>query len=113
MEFPMAVSTLSMVLSAAISGAITGAVSRGCVVSILGLSAVTAVVAADSDDTSITIYSSASPGAILPELYRPLPGSGVPNGMAVPGYALIRHDRPVELQTGRSTVKFVDVAGLI
>jgi hypothetical protein len=65
------------------------------------------------DDTAITIYSSAEPGAIPPELYRPVPGSGLPNGLAVPGYAMVRHDRPIRLEAGRSTLRFSDVAGLI
>jgi hypothetical protein len=68
---------------------------------------------ASRDDTAITIYSSAQPGAIPPELYRPVPGGGVPNGMAVPGYAMVRHDRPIRLEAGRSTLRFTDVAGLI
>ncbi len=66
-----------------------------------------------AEDTALTIYSSAQPGAIAPELYRPLPGAGVPNGMAVPGYALVRHDRTVAIGAGRSTLRFTDVAGLI
>ncbi len=69
--------------------------------------------AAGGEDTALTIYSSAQPGAIAPELYRPLPGAGVPNGMAVPGYALVRHDRTVPIAAGRSTLRFTDVAGLI
>jgi hypothetical protein len=69
--------------------------------------------AADGDATAITIYSSAAPGAIPPEMYRPIPGSGVPNAMAVPGYAMIRQERPLNLASGRSTVKFTDVAALI
>jgi hypothetical protein len=73
----------------------------------------TAARAADGDETAITIYSSAQPGAIPPELYRPIPGSGVPNAMSVPGYAMIRHERPMKLENGRSTVKFTDVAALI
>ncbi|MCC6173248.1 MAG: hypothetical protein IT481_14595, partial [Gammaproteobacteria bacterium] len=68
---------------------------------------------ASRDDTAITIYSSAQPGAIPPELYRPVPGGGLPNGMAVPGYAMVRHDRPIRLEAGRSTLRFTDVAGLI
>ena len=68
---------------------------------------------ASRDDTAVTIYSSAQPGAIPPELYRPVPGGGMPNGLAVPGYALVRHDRPVRLDAGRSTLRFTDVAGLI
>src|SRR5688572_2799137 len=74
---------------------------------------VTSSVATGADETSITIYSSARPGAIAPELYRPIPGAGLPSGMAVPGYALVRHDRPVDLKSGRSTVRFTDVAAFI
>jgi hypothetical protein len=68
---------------------------------------------AGAEDTAITIYSSAQPGAISPDMYRPIPGAGVPNAMSVPGYAMVRHDRPVKLQAGRSQIKFTDVAGLI
>jgi hypothetical protein len=71
------------------------------------------VAAADGEDTAVTIYSSAQPGALSPEMYRPIPGAGVPNAMAVPGYAMVRHDRVVKLQSGRSQLKFADVAGLI
>jgi len=69
--------------------------------------------AAGNDEVAITIYSSAAPGAIPPELYRPIPGSGVPNAMSVPGYAMVRNDRDLRLDNGRSTVKFTDVAALI
>jgi hypothetical protein len=64
-------------------------------------------------ETAITIYSSAQPGAISPEFYRPLPGQGVPNAMSVPGYALVRDDREVKLKQGRSQQSFTDVAALI
>lgn len=80
---------------------------------VLGVLAAHAASAADGEDTAITIYSSAAPGAIPPELYRPIPGSGVPNAMSVPGYAMVRHDRPLKLANGRSTIKFTDVAALI
>ena len=73
----------------------------------------TAARAAEGDETAVTIYSSAQPGAIPPELYRPIPGAGVPNAMSVPGYAMIRHERPLKLENGRSTIKFADVAALI
>ncbi len=69
--------------------------------------------AAEGETTAVTIYSSAAPGAIPAELYRPIPGSRVPNAMAVPGYAMIRQERPLRLENGRSTVKFTDVAALI
>ncbi len=69
--------------------------------------------AADGDATAITIYSAAAPGAVPPELYRPIPGAGVPSAMAVPGYAMVRQERAIRLENGRSTVKFTDVAALI
>ena len=69
-------------------------------------------VSADAE-TAITIYSSAQPGAISPEFYRPIPGQGVPNAMAVPGYALVRDDREVKIKQGRSQLSFTDVAALI
>ena len=68
---------------------------------------------AAGEDTAITIYSSAEPGAISPDLYRPVPGGGVPNASSVPGYAMIRQERDVKLANGRSTLKFADVAALI
>lgn len=64
-------------------------------------------------DTAITIYSSARPGAISPEYYRPLPGQGTPSASSVPGYALVRTERDVQLGTGRSQLRFTDVAALI
>lgn len=72
-----------------------------------------AVFPAQAEETAITIYSSAQPGAISPEFYRPVPGQGVPNAMSVPGYAMVRDDRTVKLDAGRSTIKFTDVAALI
>jgi hypothetical protein len=58
---------------------------------------------------SLTIYSSAAPGAIPPELYR----SGGQHGYVVPGYAVVRHERNLQLADGRNEVRFTDVAGLI
>jgi len=69
--------------------------------------------AAGSSSTAITIYSSAQPGAIPPEFYRPLPGQGAPNAMSVPGYALVRDDREIKVAKGRSQLSFTDVAALI
>jgi hypothetical protein len=70
-------------------------------------------VAADQPATAITIYSSAQPGGISPEFYRPIPGQGVPNAMAVPGYALVRDEREMKIRQGRSQLSFTDVAALI
>ena len=68
---------------------------------------------AQPDATAITIYSSAAPGAIAPDLYRPLPGNVASDGMAVPGYAVVRQDRTIRLDAARSSIKFSDVAALI
>jgi hypothetical protein len=66
-----------------------------------------------AEDTAVTIYSSARPGAISPEYYRPLPGQGTPSASGVPGYALVRQEREVQLGAGRSQLRFTDVAALI
>lgn len=67
--------------------------------------------------TAITIYSTATPGAVPPELYlesqREYPGYGERPGAAVPGYALVKQERPMSLAEGRSEVRFVDVAARI
>ena len=66
-----------------------------------------------AEDTALTIYSTAQPGAVPPALYRPTPGQRTPNGMSVPGYALVRTERDVQLAAGRSQLRFTDVAALI
>ena len=62
----------------------------------------------DTPATGLTIYSTARPGAIAPELYR----SGG-RGQAVPGYAVVRQQRRIDLTRGRNTVRFADVAAFI
>src|SRR5688572_19097856 len=57
---------------------------------------------------ALTIYSAAKPGAIPPEAYR---HGGA--GHAIPGYAVVRHERDVALAKGRNSVRFTDVAALI
>ncbi len=89
-----------------------------CVAGALGVAGATIgtlahAAAPAADDTAVTIYSSAQPGAISPEYYRPLPGQGTPNAMGVPGYAMVRHERAVQLGAGRSQLSFTDVAALI
>ncbi|MEM9171770.1 MAG: DUF4139 domain-containing protein [Pseudomonadota bacterium] len=64
-------------------------------------------------DTSITIYSRAQPGAVNPDLYRPTGGSGYFYGQSLPGYAIVRDDRKIELPRGRSEFQLTDVAALI
>ncbi len=62
---------------------------------------------------SLTVYSSAQPGGIPAEWYRPLPGAGSPPANELPGFALVRLDRDLELARGRSTFKLTDVAALL
>lgn len=57
---------------------------------------------------ALTIYSTARPGAISPELYR---NGG--RGQPVPGYAVVRHERDLALSRGRNSVRFSDVAAQI
>lgn len=68
-----------------------------------------------ADGTALTIYSTATPGAIPPEMYRPTPGqSGYRNPWnQVPGYAMIRQERTLDVKNGVSTVSFQDVAALL
>jgi len=64
----------------------------------------------ESND-SITIYSSLQPGAVSPELYRPVAGRNL--GGQVPGYAIIRHDRSYDIEKGLHPLRVSDVAALI
>ena len=84
------------------------ALSAVCVVSVSAATSAT-----PAGDTAITIYSSAQPGGVPAEYYRPLPGEAVPNAGAIPGYAMVRQDRKVDLNNGRTQLRFVDVAALI
>ena len=75
---------------------------------LLALSAsIAAFAAADEGSHAITIYSTATPGALSADLYR----NG--GGHSLPGYATVRHERDLLLNAGRNTVRFTDVAALI
>lgn len=63
----------------------------------------TAAVAADTPDYSLTIYSSAAPGSITTDTL-------VNYGGALPGYALVRDGRKMELPAGNGVLRFTDVA---
>ena len=64
--------------------------------------------------TALTIYSTARPGAVPPELYRPVAGQETyMPGQAVPGYAMIRQERSVDLKQGANRLDFRDVAAYI
>ena len=62
----------------------------------------------DAGGNALTIYSTAQPGAIAPELYR---NGG--RGQAIPGYAVVRQQRDIQLIRGRNNVRFSDVAAHI
>ena len=62
---------------------------------------------------ALTVYSSAQPGAIPAEWYRPLPGQAPPPASSLPGFAMVRVDRPLDLEAGRSQLSFTDVAALL
>ncbi len=63
--------------------------------------------------TTLTIYSSAQPGAIPVALYRPTLDAPAPAAESVPGYALVSQQRRVELPAGVSELAISDVAALI
>ena len=67
--------------------------------------------APDASDDSITIYSSLQPGAVSPELYRPV--SGRYSSGQVPGYAIVRHDRVYDIEKGLHPLRVSNVAALI
>lgn len=66
-----------------------------------------------SPSNALTIYSSARPGAIPAELYRPAAVGGRHRNDSVPGYAVVRQGEHIMLSDPRSTVRFTDVAALI
>lgn len=69
---------------------------------LLAITATSGVHAAEPD-YSLTVYSSAQPGAISTE--------NLPNyGSNLPGYALVRDKRRMTLERGRSELRFSDVA---
>ena len=63
----------------------------------------TAASAADTPNYSLTVYSSAAPGAITTETL-------VNYGGVLPGYALVRDGRKMTLQAGNGVLRFTDVA---
>lgn len=69
-----------------------------------------------SDDVALTIYSTATPGAISPDLYRPVPGGGsmgYSRYQQIPGYAIVKQERELEFERGVSELSFQGVAALL
>jgi len=68
------------------------------------------------DSTALTIYSTARPGAVPPELYQPGMQSRFQPSQyrqMIPGYAIVKQDRGIQLEQRRSKVRFTDVAAQI
>lgn len=67
--------------------------------------------------TSLTIYSSAAPGSISPDTYRPTPGGNQfqygYNASSLPGFAIVRDTRPVAIPDTKCEIRFTDVAAFI
>lgn len=91
----------------------TASKSRIPVRCLLAATLVTVLVGPVHGDTALTIYSSAGPGAISADSYRPVRGREGMDGSTVPGYAIIRDERELELPAGRSQQRFSDVAAYI
>ena len=72
----------------------------------------TVTMADAKNENSVTIYSSAKPGAVPPDLYRPRPGRGLYTGQ-VPGFAVVRHDRSYDIASGSSWLRVTNVSALI
>lgn len=74
-----------------------------------GLAAALPAAAAGPVANALTIYSSAPAGAVPVDTFR----AGGQAGFAVPGYAVVRHERELDLARGRNEIRFTDVAGYI
>ena len=61
---------------------------------------------------AITFYSSAQPGSISPNVYRPVPGQHHGN-YNVPGYAVIRSTQTHNIKTGINRLEVNNVAALL
>ncbi len=80
----------------------------------LSLVATSTALAADAkQSTALTIYSTARPGAIPPEVYKPNPSGRIVQPITLPGYAMVKQERSLALTPGRNTVRFTDVASEI
>ena len=84
-------------------------VQTGLMAGALGMGS--AIAAPMESTDSVTIYSRMQPGAVAPETYRPTAGRH--HGGQVPGYAIVRHDRPYSLDRGVHPLRITDVAALI
>lgn len=70
--------------------------------------------AALADSTMLTIYSTAQPGGVPAEWYRPVPGQGRAwYGPQIPGYAVVKEERSFTFDAGIGELSFRGVAALL
>jgi hypothetical protein len=74
-----------------------------------------ALLAQQEGSTALTIYSTAQPGAIPAQMYRPVPGQGYNPyvNQPIPGYAVVKQERTIDIPEGRGEIRFTDVAAYI
>ncbi|MBZ0171278.1 MAG: hypothetical protein K8E66_02760, partial [Phycisphaerales bacterium] len=73
----------------------------------------TCSLAALADSTALTIYSTAQPGGIPAEWYRPVPGQNQNFRGNIPGYAVVKEERAFEFDKGIGELSFTGVAALL
>ena len=66
-----------------------------------------------ADSTALTIYSSARPGGIPADWYRPVAGQGRAYYGNIPGYAVVKEERPFAFDKGVGELSFTGVAALL
>ncbi|MDH3689154.1 MAG: DUF4139 domain-containing protein, partial [Gammaproteobacteria bacterium] len=69
--------------------------------------------ASNPDRVSLTIYGTGQPGSVPTTMYRPTPGVTTEPYGTVPGFAVVKQERSVELNAGHDHVRFTDVTALI
>ncbi|MCH7870526.1 MAG: DUF4139 domain-containing protein [Planctomycetes bacterium] len=73
--------------------------------------------AADDESVALTIYSTARPGAIPASMYQPAmrgpQAYGAYQSLTLPGYAIVKQQRTIQLKAGRNDLRFTDVAAMI
>lgn len=80
---------------------------------LIALAAGALTTAALADSTALTIYSTAQPGGIPAEWYRPVPGQHQNFRGNIPGYAVVKEERAFEFDNGIGELTFTGVAALL
>ncbi len=100
MKTPRTVSTLALIAGGLLTATPAGSIAQNAQ-------------AEKNADTALTIYSSARPGGIPAEWYRPVAGQGRPYYGQIPGYAVVKEERPFAFDKGVGELSFTGVAALL